>query len=714
MKAFLLRVIVVMFLLLQFMMAQGQQNEFGNTIKVAAEVRGKDKDGKITYADWKDFQTLLVDSLKNFKQISAPLLDKYGGDATKTLAGKGFFSVVNKDGRWWCVTPEGHAYINMAVNSINRGGSERNTKAFDEKFGSEKVWMAFTTSLLRDAGFNSGGSWSDTKAIVAANSSANKPLAYCINWNFMSQYGRQRGGTFQVPGHTGYPGNVIFVFDPAFPPFCDSLAKQVSQYKNDKALFGYFSDNEMPFNIGNLEGYLSLPENDFGYIAAKKWLDEKRIIKEQLTEQDKKDFLAYEAEKYFAIVSKSIKKYDPNHLYLGCRFYSGEKNIPEFMKAAGKYLDIISINYYGAWTPSQTSMDNWAEWSGKPFIITEYYTKGEDSGLPNISGAGWIVKTQEDRGKFYQNFCLGLLQSKACVGWHWFKYQDNDPTQKATDPSNNDANKGIVDNNYKPYEPLLAKMKQLNVNSYALINYFDKKNMVSSPLDLYLLIGQSNMAGRGIITDEYINEGAVNVMMLDKENHWVPAKHPLHFDKPTVAGIGPGLSFGIEMAKQAPSHKIGLVPCAVGGTSINTWKPGAYDDATKTHPYDDMLLRIKAAQKRGVFKGVLWLQGESDSDPAKSVGYLQKLETLISELRAAIGDPSLPFVAGEIGKFKEQYGNINKQLSDLPRIVPHSAVATSENLKDKGDQTHFDAASAEEYGKRFAEKMKELLRLSRK
>lgn len=166
--------------------------------------------------------------------------------------------------------------------------------------------------------------------------------------------------------------------------------------------------------------------------------------------------------------------YDPNYRYIRCGFYSGEKNVLGLMRAAGKYLDIVSINYYGVWTPSQVSMNKWSEWTGKPFIITEFYIKGMDSGLGNTSGAGWIAKTQEDRGKFYQNFCLGLLENKNCVGWHWFKYQDNDPTQKNAEPSNTDSNKGIFNIYCNPYKPLVEKMNQLNQNRYHLIKYFDQ------------------------------------------------------------------------------------------------------------------------------------------------------------------------------------------------------------------------------------------------
>jgi hypothetical protein len=72
------------------------------------------------------------------------------------------------------------------------------------------------------------------------------------------------------------------------------------------------------------------------------------------------------------------------------------------------------------------------------------------------------VPTQADRGAFSQHFTLGLLESGVCVGWHWFKYMDNDPEDTTADPSNRDANTGIVTIRYEPYRPLLEELARLN------------------------------------------------------------------------------------------------------------------------------------------------------------------------------------------------------------------------------------------------------------
>lgn len=223
-------------------------------------------------------------------------------------------------------------------------------------------------------------------------------------------------------------------------------------------------------------------------------------------------------------------------------------------------------------------------------------------------------------------------------------------------------------------------------------------------MHIYILMGQSNMAGRGEITDQYKKQEHARVVMLNKNKEWVTAKHPLHFDKPKAAGVGPGLSFGIKMAEAYPDITIGLVPCAVGGTSIRKWVPGGYDEVTLSHPYDDAVLRIKEAMKKGVIKGVLWLQGEGDSGSISQI-YLDKLDTLIAGIRKEVNDPQLPFVVGELARYRENYLKLNKEFTKLSSKIPYTTVVSSEGLWHKGDGTHFDSPSASAYGRRFAEGM---------
>lgn len=229
--------------------------------------------------------------------------------------------------------------------------------------------------------------------------------------------------------------------------------------------------------------------------------------------------------------------------------------------------------------------------------------------------------------------------------------------------------------------------------------------------DIYILMGQSNMAGRGEVSREYRTQGHPDVYMLNKKMEWVPARHPLHFDKPQIAGVGLGLSFGIAMAEAEPGKKIGLVPCAVGGTPIADWDRWVYDAVTGIYPYENTMWRIREAMKHGTVKGVLWHQGEGDTPPEKAAVYLDKLGELISRVREVAHNDTLPFVAGELGRYKEVFGNINEVLIHLPEKVPHTAVVSSEGLTHKGDGTHFDSGSLNEFGKRYARAMIRLLNI---
>lgn len=237
---------------------------------------------------------------------------------------------------------------------------------------------------------------------------------------------------------------------------------------------------------------------------------------------------------------------------------------------------------------------------------------------------------------------------------------------------------------------------------------------VDSNFHIYLALGQSNMAGRGEVTDKYATMGHDRVWMMDQNEEWVMARHPVHFDKPAVVGVGPSLSFGIFMAKKQKGKRIGLVPCAVGGTSIQHWKPGAYDDRTDTHPWDDAEKRMREAMKSGVVKGVIWHQGESDTSPDRAARYLDDLKDLIHRLRKLTGNPHLPVVVGELGQYRPVYQSINTVLAQVPDAIPYTAVAPSKRLKAMSDGTHLDSKSAHKMGLRMAKQMWKLQKTIRK
>ncbi len=398
-----------------------------------------------------------------------PTADAFGGKTAPEMRNEtGFFRVEVRNGRWWLVDPEGGVFLSRGVNTIAPVRSSGGQAALGQRFGTEARWARETTAFLRTAGFNTLGAWSDERL-----REVEQPLPYTRIWNFMAAYGDRRGGTFAEPGHTGYPGGCPFIFDPGFAVFCDEHARKLAATKDDPWLLGHFSDNELPWKRTLLESYLQLPPADPGHQAAHAWLEKRHdgaAEPHTITEQDRADFLEHALDRYLSTVAQAIRRHDPHHLFLGMRLHGSALRLPEVWRACGRHCDVVSVNYYHAWTPSPERLAMWVKEAGRPFLVSEFYAKGVDSGMANTSGAGWLVESQEDRGRFYQNFTLGLLASPGCIGWHWHRYADNDPQTEGADPSNLDSNKGIVSSRYEPWQPLVAAMTALNLRAHSLLD----------------------------------------------------------------------------------------------------------------------------------------------------------------------------------------------------------------------------------------------------
>ena len=223
---------------------------------------------------------------------------------------------------------------------------------------------------------------------------------------------------------------------------------------------------------------------------------------------------------------------------------------------------------------------------------------------------------------------------------------------------------------------------------------------MTTTINAFLLIGQSNMAGRGRLEDvSILNNPQVSMF---REGQWVRAVEPLHTDKPRMAGIGLGMSFAHEVLESTQEGPVGLIPCAVGGTPLSRWMPGA-------DLYEDAVSIAKEALKNGVLKGILWHQGEGDSGASEDASsYSERFLEMICSLRSELSADDVPVLVGEMGEFLEDredvpyFKLVNKALSDLEGVVPSLGFVSSEGLTDKGDNLHFNAKSLREFGSRYA------------
>jgi hypothetical protein len=228
----------------------------------------------------------------------------------------------------------------------------------------------------------------------------------------------------------------------------------------------------------------------------------------------------------------------------------------------------------------------------------------------------------------------------------------------------------------------------------------------SRTMKLFLLIGQSNMAGRGK-PESQDKVPHPRVFAFSKELAWTPAVDPLHWDKPERIGVGLGLTFGRTVADADPAAVVGLIPAAFGGSALDEWAPG-------TPHYTNAVARAREAAKNGKLAGILWHQGEADAAPEKVATYVDRFTRTIAQLRADLGAETVPLIVGEPGRFRPANAAVNAVLATLPSKVPRSAFVSSEglvpndDLDDQGQRVHFDTPSFRELGRRYAKAWLEL------
>ncbi len=224
-------------------------------------------------------------------------------------------------------------------------------------------------------------------------------------------------------------------------------------------------------------------------------------------------------------------------------------------------------------------------------------------------------------------------------------------------------------------------------------------------LEIFLLIGQSNMAGRATIEDQDQDSLDRVFLFTGVDDHkWEKAANPLNKYSSIrkdlrMQRLGPGYTFAKKLAESFPEKQFGLVVNAQGGTTLDQWLPG-------TQFYNEAVTRVKMAMEYGNLRGVVWHQGESDIN--KTDTYIERLSRLIEALRRDTGISDLPFVAGQLSEDRPARIPFNEMIIHLPEKVKYTGVAISEGTSTF-DSTHFDSKSQRLLGERYADEMVKLL-----
>jgi len=438
--------------------------------------------GKQTDTNWARYKSMTLDCLSQElgvpnEETKDPDYSDYGGRLDKVEENStGFFQIKKlEDDRWTFVDPDGYHFLSVGINSVGvKTQYEFFRSGFEAQFNNSfDIWAESTHHLLQSVGINTLGSWSSYQHFQRPG----VRIPYCPQWNFLLTYKDNRhGGSYDIWRQP------LPVFDPEFEAFALDHARQLAAYKDDPWIIGHFSDHQVPFHANNLlHRYLEMPSNDPNYQAAQSWIDDHNKTVGTLTQNDHDAFCIVMVERYYRVVYNAMKTHDPNHLFIGSRVHGKVSSEECSYIASSKYVDVVTVNYYHRWTPEQSRIYKWAQLSGKPIMLTEWYAKGNDAISPpdedtpmkltNIAGHGFTVPTQADRGEFYQQFTLNLLRNRNVIGWHWHQYTDWS------------YNSGIVNRHFLPYQDCVDGMARVNKQVYSLSDFLWNN---SEETDLFL------------------------------------------------------------------------------------------------------------------------------------------------------------------------------------------------------------------------------------
>ncbi|WP_205728641.1 sialate O-acetylesterase [Flavobacterium sp. J27] len=214
------------------------------------------------------------------------------------------------------------------------------------------------------------------------------------------------------------------------------------------------------------------------------------------------------------------------------------------------------------------------------------------------------------------------------------------------------------------------------------------------------MIGQSNMAGRGFLKEvPFIYDEHIKML---RNGRWQTMVEPINYDRPN-AGVGLTSSFAAAWRLKNRTNKIGLIPCADGGTSLDDWNVDGI-------LFKNAVFQSKLAQKTSELHGILWHQGENDCQPTNAKNYGKKFSTIIQTLREELEVPNIPLIVGGLGdyltkgiygEYFKSYSIVNEELEKMAKNTPNCNFVTASGLNANPDGIHMDASSQRIFGIRY-------------
>ena len=435
-------------------------------------------------------------TLPGYSAITAPAT---GFFYPKEISGTGAF-LWERPRRWWLIDPNGQGFFVVGTDHVNyrahwceKLGYAPYSRNCEGRYGSEEKWGESTLDRLVRWNFN---------ALAAGHSQSlrYKKLPHIESLSFGTAFS-DYDDLCPKTTWTGFPD----VFSPKWAQFCEKRARMLCPaHKDDPWQIGYFLDNELewfgksqkPWGLFD-EAWKKPPEHSAkkAWIAFLKrelgdadamekhwgvivrdWEDLSRHVEPSVPLTDRGRDVAAQwvrlcATEYFQKATDAARKYDPNHLVLGCRFAG---DAPDVWDIAGDYCDVVSFNMYphidvvqGVPESVLRTIEDWHRRADVPLMITEWSFPALDAGLPCVHGAGMRVDTQQQRARCFKFFQTAVFSMPFMVGSDYFMWVD-EPALGIGESFPEDGNYGLVNEHDEPYKDLTDTAESVNASVYEI------------------------------------------------------------------------------------------------------------------------------------------------------------------------------------------------------------------------------------------------------
>jgi len=437
-------------------------------------------------------------------------LDQYGGWTGKRFESTGYFRV-EKDERWWIVTPEGNAFLSFGINHLHPEFwlQDYNATAWQKKLGLADLDSPRFTSALKDwflttcknYGFNTVGVHADLS--VANHGGPSVPYVM----------------SFEVVDIPHYRNDVVDedfldVFSTEFEAHCDRMAREnVARVAEDPYLLGYaltdcplFTEEDLrerPDTIGGAprESRIGWPRKlrNLGadsagkraYVATMRsvYSDQISVFNQTYTtnfssfdelldatdwrlnsdlsngaeSRDNVEFLKVTVDKYYTTALSAIRKYDSNHMFIGDKLNANTDSIDTVLPITSKYTDIVFFQMYGRYDYQATGLDRWSKVVDKPFINGDAaFTMITDT-MPRPYGP--VAESVTERAEWTEEYFRDAFGRPEFVGWHYCGLIDAPnliPRKRERQHS------GLLEYNGDPYEEIKRALDRCRPHMYEI------------------------------------------------------------------------------------------------------------------------------------------------------------------------------------------------------------------------------------------------------